>query len=70
MRVGKNMSDIDIIKVAGTSFEGLTISETVQSRTSPACLYSIAVTIKTFSVLVCRSIRWGGNFHWRMLIIV
>lgn len=52
------MSDIDVSKVVGTSFEELTISEMVQvqgsgdvqARTSSACLYSIAVTIKTSSV--------------------
>lgn len=53
------MSDIDMKKVVGETFEDLSISEMTmvqgsgdveaQVTTSPACLYSVMVTLKTSS---------------------
>lgn len=51
------MSDINVGKIVGDSFEELTISEMaqvqgtgeVQPRTTPACLYSLYVTANVSS---------------------
>jgi type 2 lantibiotic (TIGR03893 family) len=51
------MSEIDVNKVVGASFEDLTIAEMVQvqgsgdiqARTTPACLYSVLVTANVSS---------------------